>query len=271
VLQDQSGHPLTVSANGSFTMTVPVAAGAPYSVSVMTAPSSPIAQTCTIVNGGGTMTAANVTNVAVDCDLLAYYPFSGNANDASGYGNNGVVTGAALTADVANNANGAYLFAGNGNITVPMPSGFLPYGSASRTMTAWIEPTVGEGQWGVVSYGTGNCTALQFGIGLQNGATFWGGCDDFQTGLAMPVNTWTFVAIVYSSDTPNTMTVYVNGSATVATDTGLGTLATPIASDLVIGQDNANNGNFIGAIDSVRIYGHALSASEVQAVYIATP
>ncbi|MGA9778350.1 MAG: hypothetical protein ACLPRE_04365 [Limisphaerales bacterium] len=31
--------------------------------------------------------------------LLAYYPFNGNANDASGNGNNGVVYGATLTTD----------------------------------------------------------------------------------------------------------------------------------------------------------------------------
>ncbi len=271
VLQDQSANPLALNANGSFTMTVPVTAGTPYSVSVATPPSSPIAQTCTVSNGGGTMGQANVTNVAVHCDLLAYYPMDGNANDASGYGNNGVVANAALTMDVAGNANGAYLFAGNGNITVAMPSGFLPYGSASRTMTAWLEPTVGQGEWGIVSYGTGNCTALQFGIGLQNSATFWGGCDDFQSGLAIPVGQWTFVAVVYSSSTPNTMTVYTNGSANVATDTGLQALATPSASNLVIGQDTSNNANFIGAIDSVRIYGHALSAAEVQAVYSSTP
>jgi len=31
--------------------------------------------------------------------LVAYYPFNGNANDASGNGNNGTVNGATLTAD----------------------------------------------------------------------------------------------------------------------------------------------------------------------------
>ena len=31
--------------------------------------------------------------------LVAYYPFNGNANDASGNGNNGTVSGAILTAN----------------------------------------------------------------------------------------------------------------------------------------------------------------------------
>ena len=44
--------------------------------------------------------------------LLGSYPFNGNANDASGNGNNGVVNGATLTADRFGNPNSAYLFNG---------------------------------------------------------------------------------------------------------------------------------------------------------------
>jgi hypothetical protein len=44
--------------------------------------------------------------------LVAYYPFSGNANDASGHGYNGTVYGAKLTKDRFNKLNSAYLFSG---------------------------------------------------------------------------------------------------------------------------------------------------------------
>ena len=44
--------------------------------------------------------------------LVAYYPFSGNANDQSGNGNNAVFNSATLTADQFGNANSAYLFNG---------------------------------------------------------------------------------------------------------------------------------------------------------------
>ena len=48
------------------------------------------------------------------CDsLLLYYPFNGNANDASGNGFNGIVVGATLTADRFGNSNSAYYFRGN--------------------------------------------------------------------------------------------------------------------------------------------------------------
>jgi len=47
--------------------------------------------------------------------LVAYYPFNGNANDASGNGNNGVVNGATLTSDRNGSVNSAYSFNGVSN------------------------------------------------------------------------------------------------------------------------------------------------------------
>lgn len=64
VLQNNGGDPLTLSADGAFTFTVPVAQGAAYDVTVLTQPAT---QTCTVSNGSATMGAANVTNVAVAC------------------------------------------------------------------------------------------------------------------------------------------------------------------------------------------------------------
>ena len=47
-----------------------------------------------------------------DNSLLAYYPFNGNANDESGNGNNGVVSGATLVDDRLGNTDSAYYFNG---------------------------------------------------------------------------------------------------------------------------------------------------------------
>lgn len=52
------------SANGAFAFPTEIADGSPYAVTVKT---QPIAQTCTVVNGTGTITGGNVTNVAVTC------------------------------------------------------------------------------------------------------------------------------------------------------------------------------------------------------------
>ena len=44
--------------------------------------------------------------------LIAYYPFNGNADDASGNGHHGVVIGATLVSDRFDQTQNAYLFDG---------------------------------------------------------------------------------------------------------------------------------------------------------------
>src|SRR5690606_17154761 len=51
--------------------------------------------------------------------LVAYYPFTGNVNDASGNGNHGTAHGAAFTADRCGNENSAFHFGGSSNISLP--------------------------------------------------------------------------------------------------------------------------------------------------------
>ena len=51
-----------------------------------------------------------ITFAQVDLNngLVAYYPFNGNANDASGNGNNPIFNNAMLTSDYYGNPNSAY-------------------------------------------------------------------------------------------------------------------------------------------------------------------
>ena len=68
VLQDNSGDNLTTSSNGSFTFATALNNSATYAVTVLTQPSG---QTCTVTNGSGTVSGANVTNVVVSCTSSA--------------------------------------------------------------------------------------------------------------------------------------------------------------------------------------------------------
>ena len=49
--------------------------------------------------------------------LVAWWPFTGNANDLSGNGNNGTVNNATLTTDRYGNSNCAYSFNGGHSIS----------------------------------------------------------------------------------------------------------------------------------------------------------
>lgn len=86
-LQNNSGNDLPLTADGSFTFTTGLANAVAYSVAVSTQPTG---QTCTVTNGSGTVSSANVTNVAVTCvdNKIIFVTTSGNN------GNLGGVTGA---------------------------------------------------------------------------------------------------------------------------------------------------------------------------------
>lgn len=64
VLQNNGGDDLTITADESFTFETALADGSAYAVTVST---QPFGQTCTISNGSGTISSANVSNVSVSC------------------------------------------------------------------------------------------------------------------------------------------------------------------------------------------------------------
>ncbi len=65
-LRLNGGAPLAIGGDGAFTFPTVVASGGSYAVTVGTQPTVP-AQTCTVTGGSGTVTATDVTDVAVVC------------------------------------------------------------------------------------------------------------------------------------------------------------------------------------------------------------
>jgi alpha-tubulin suppressor-like RCC1 family protein len=65
-LLNNGADPLSVTANGTFTFATPLASGTAYTVTVFAQPANP-AQTCSVINGSGTVVAANLINVAIAC------------------------------------------------------------------------------------------------------------------------------------------------------------------------------------------------------------
>lgn len=64
VLQNNGGDDLTLSADGDFSFSAPVAAGAGYSISVKTQPAN---QVCTVGSGSGSVGSAAISSVQVSC------------------------------------------------------------------------------------------------------------------------------------------------------------------------------------------------------------
>jgi len=66
VLQNNGADDLTLDANGAFTFKAGVKHTSPYAVTIKTQPNTP-AQVCSVLAGTGTINAAEITNVVVDC------------------------------------------------------------------------------------------------------------------------------------------------------------------------------------------------------------
>ncbi|HEY1552242.1 MAG TPA: hypothetical protein VGG28_30655 [Kofleriaceae bacterium] len=73
VLEDNGGDDLTLGSNGSFTFATSVLSGSGYDVTVETDPGSPIAESCGVASGSGSVGSGPVTSVDVSC---APVPFS---------------------------------------------------------------------------------------------------------------------------------------------------------------------------------------------------
>src|SRR5450759_5181083 len=84
------------------------------------------------------ITNACFSQINLTQGLVAYYPFNGNANDASGNGNNPVLNNATLTTDRFGNANSAYSFNGTSNyIQIPNSPSLNP--SSQISICAWVK------------------------------------------------------------------------------------------------------------------------------------
>ncbi len=112
-LQDNGGDNTAVTANGTFTFATPVPSGMPYAVTVLTQPPG---QTCSVVNGSGTVMSAAITSVQITCSSNTY-TIGGTLS--------GLPAGSTVTLQnnagdsLPLNANGAFMF-GTGLMTGQM-------------------------------------------------------------------------------------------------------------------------------------------------------
>jgi hypothetical protein len=106
---------LTLTSDGAFTFATRVAAGATYSVTVVT---QPLGQTCTVANASGTVSAstttttsvANITNVSVTC--VASASITGTVTGLPA-GTAVTLSNGTTTLPIA--ANGPFAFPGHGH------------------------------------------------------------------------------------------------------------------------------------------------------------
>lgn len=205
--------------------------------------------------------AQNTCEPIITDGLIAYYPFCGNPDDASGHGCHGTAVGATLTGDRFNNANSAYAFDGFGSyISIPQ---LTTSTSQSFTVCAWLlnrEETAGmsgiyhgasSGEWVVWNHG--------FGVHLTDGN--WYACD---AGIFDTV--WTHVTATYEKGSK--IKFYVNGEPAGQADLPANDLFEAAGYNSSIGAYNNGVTNFWkGKIDDIYVFNRILSANEIDSVY----
>lgn len=102
------GNDLSIVDNGAFAFATALQDGAAYEISVLRQPANPT-QVCTVTNGAGSVAAANVTNIAINCV-------------SSSFTVGGTVSGLAGTGFVVQlNGDGDLPIASNGSFTFATP------------------------------------------------------------------------------------------------------------------------------------------------------
>lgn len=203
--------------------------------------------------------------------LVAYYPFDGNANDASGNGNNGVAYGTTLVADRFGIPNKAMDF-GVGNYIEVASTAQLKF-STQFTVTAWIRPNSFAAAHAIItknpSDGWGGWEFMQnnsYGVTVEGkfgGQNTAGGCLN-----VLATNRWQHVAAIYDG---NSMKMEVNG-VLVPLSISVGQYSGPVLVNdvpLRLGRRASPNDLwFLGQMDDIRIYNRAMSTNEVQQLYV---
>jgi hypothetical protein len=211
--------------------------------------------------------------------LVAYYPFSGNANDESGHGNHGIVHGALLTTDQFGKTNRAFGFDGT-NSSIELPSAAFGVYQA-YTLSLWFNASrlpnsgdAGREAEMLLSRGRNNFelhlgappfadTGIRFLPRQANGV---GQVRDART-AAFQTNVWNHVVAVYD-DTTQMSRIYLNGQELTITALN-GPEAPDDAFPPRLGVRYDGTVPFQGRLDNVRIYDRALSAGEIARLHAA--
>ncbi|MDR3459471.1 MAG: immunoglobulin domain-containing protein [Verrucomicrobiae bacterium] len=218
--------------------------------------------------------------------LVAYYPFNGNANDASGNGYNLINNGATYGTDMFGNTNAAAVFSAGtaippaGNFDDSFGGQWMSFGTAAPldnlsavTVSMWLNPgnflppAAGNAASGRVLYQESVVDIDTQGNSPQGfGFTYGDGNNWFnQTGLDVTNGTAGFstngswVHCVLTADATG-QKLFANGAllesdSTLFTGTG--------TNGYILGLGAYYN----GSIDDLRIYNRALSSNEVASLY----
>ncbi len=210
--------------------------------------------------------------------LVAYYPFSGNANDATANTNNGVISNCQMASDRLGHPASAYLFNGSNSVITASDQGYLNLSSPSDfTISVWATRPASQLSSFVLGKDAGNARSpatkwililgryhnptvptLTFHYIDDGGSLHWIG----GSSIIDDSDVWHHYAVSRSG---TVFSIFQDGTL-IETESDNGALSSSNPAALTIGSAEGG-GWHSGLIDDVRIYNRALSSNEVEQLY----
>ena len=201
-------------------------------------------------------------------DLVAFYPLNGNADDASGNGNHGTVSGATPTPSGFEGF--AFDFDGI-NDFIEVPVDFNPAVRPLLTIGGWANSDVASSIRAVLSHDDNIPASTSFDrhIGFDTRGVTGGGTPEWAaftgsgvlaSGVDVVPGEWVFIAAVFDQSA-GVVRLHVDDQVTV----GAGVYGSGFTIAR-IGSNPRNGGNefFDGRIDNIFIYDEALTDSQIE-------
>ncbi len=224
--------------------------------------------------GFSSSVSAQIPSYIPKDSLVGWWPFNGNANDESGKGNNGKVTGAKLTTDRNGNSNQCYSFDGvNDYVDCGSSKSLNPTGNF--TVSLWINANNFTNDHGLISnFNNGG------GIDLITSADNsippldkirWMDQGGFLFTTSLTEQKWYHLIAIFDA-TNKEKSIYLDGKLFAK---GKSNISTIKSSDInmFIGSHLAaivNYWSWDGKIDDVCMWNRALDSNEVKSIYSGT-
>ena len=219
---------------------------------------------------------ATAQSVDLKRGLVAYYSFDGNANDASGNGNNGRLEGATFK---DGNLGKCCCFGGYDNsqiVRVPNSSSLRFTDAATFTFWFTLDDYVGMDGWGrkgqyqhmkffakdfdrgQICAGINGIDENSFRVEVCNDGK---GCEAIVQGNA--TKKWYHAAMVL---TTSSMKIYINGNEVASKNESM-TFNNSNGKDLILGRLSYTWYPLHGCLDEFRVYNRALNSAEIAALF----
>ena len=226
----------------------------------------------TIVDSAGSIaTGVVIVYHDVPKSLIGYWRLDETtgttAQDSSGNERTGTVNGTTFDSGSTVDSEFGNALALDGiddNVSVPATN----LNSNTVTMTAWIKRDGSQGYFKGILFSRSNFTSagLNFLSTTNNLAHCWGvdgAIWNWNSGLTVPNNTWTFVALAVD---PTGATLYMDSGAGLVSSRN--NVAHPIQQfeDVTRIGGDSYNGYMKGKIDDARIYNYTLTQEQIEAV-----